>query len=383
MIKTVEGTVELRVGAKGKFAPAAAGQTMSVDDELKTGKDGRALVLLDDGTGVVLTADSSLDLKKEEGTHESPITQFFLNLGSVFTIGHGELAPDASYEIDTPKGVATIRGSMLGVTYSAAKGTQVTCMIGHCGAALNGKEVELTGGKKVSITSTGVSQPADMTSAEKLDWSKALKTAEDAGVKTSESISTTCTCSGKDMKCSDGTSVTNFPTCVQGPACTCDASGGLTCGATTTAKSPVCTNGASNCTCSGPNLICEGGQTFYNVAACTGGATCLCKGADLTCSDGTTYPGDPACAARTGCTCSQGMTICSDGSMSFNTGSCVNANVPCTCQGTTLVCNTNGVSASVPNAPQCGGSAGTNGTRTCICSSGQLFCSDGTVGGSC
>ena len=378
-IKTIEGTVQLRVGKNGKFAAAAVGQTMSEGDELKTGKDGRVMLVLDDGTGMVLAADSSLDLTSLEGTHETPISQFLLNIGSVFAIGHGELPPDATYEIDTPKGVATIRGSMLGVLYSTAGGAQVTCLIGHCGASLNGKDVDLTGGQKVTITSQGPSAPITMTPAEKLEWSKALKTATDAGLQTSQSISSTCSCSGKDMKCSDGTTVSNFPTCIQGPACACSA-GGLTCGAQTTANSPVCSRGASDCTCSGPNLICAGGQTYYNVSACTGGATCVCNGPDLTCTDGTTYPADPACSARTGCTCSQGIQVCADGSVSFNTGTCLNASSPCTCQGSTLVCNTSNGSATVPNSPLCGGKAGTGGSRTCVCSNHILACSDGTVG---
>src|SRR5262245_11659042 len=79
-LKTVEGVVEWRHGAEGEYAPAEAGQVLEVGDEVRTGEDGRAVIALDDGTAMVVTANASFSLTALEGTHESPVTQFFLNL---------------------------------------------------------------------------------------------------------------------------------------------------------------------------------------------------------------------------------------------------------------------------------------------------------------
>ena len=379
LLKAVTGTVEIKHGDQGEYAAAAAGLVMAVGDALRTGKDGRAVIMLDDGTGVVIAAESTFALMALEGTHETPITRLLLSLGAIFTIGQGHLPAGASYDIETPSGVAAIRGSMLWVRYDVDKGMQAGCLIGKCSATSGNKTVDLGGGEKVSSTSEGLSEVGDLDAKVILEWSKALKLAGEAGIKVDNGIDPTCACDGPDMKCADGTTVAAFPTCTEGAACTCSGSD-LVCGNQTQANSPVCTASASNCTCAGPNLICDNNQTFLNVPACSGGQVCLCKGADLTCPDGTVYPGDLSCSARTGCTCQQGVEICSDGSMAFNTPSCA-SDLPCVCNGTTFVCTSEGQTFSIPNYPLCGGGGGTTGGGgpTCVCSGSDLYCSDGSI----
>jgi len=374
-VKSVTGVVEIRASAEATFAPATAGQQMLTGDELKTGSDGQAVMVLDDGTGIVVAADSSFSLSTLEGTHDNPITRFFLNLGQVFTIGPSDFNPDAVYEIETPRGVATIRGTMLGVRFDLETGGQFNCLIGQCAVALEDIQVDLPAGTQVSVNDQGISAVTDMDSTQILEWSQALQAAEGAGVNTSGEIGSDCTCSGTTLNCSDGTSIAGFPTCIQGSACECE-SDTLTCGDSTTTDSPVCQAGASGCVCSGPNLLCSGNQVFYNVSACTGGALCLCNGVDLQCDNGTVYPGDPSCAPATDCQCYEGVLMCSNGSMYFNAATCP-SNLPCTCQGTTFVCVQDGETVSIPDYPLCGGTGGFAGT--CICADGTLYCSDGRI----
>jgi hypothetical protein len=385
-IKSITGTVEVRSGPDAEYAPAEVGQVLAVGNELRTGEDGRAVIALDDGTAIAVASGSQISLSALEGTHESPVTNFFLALGKLFSVGGGELAPGASFEIDTPKGTAAIRGSMLGVAYSEAEGASVNCLVGHCSAALNDQEVALTGGKAVAITDAGPGEVTDMEPEDLREWSVALNQIEVAGTDISGGIDPTCSCTGTDLTCADGTVIPAFPTCIEGQSCECDGTS-LVCPDQTYENDPVCAAGSLACTCQGPNLFCDDGSSFFNSLACTGGSLCFCQGADLTCADGTTYPNDIACVtvSSSGCQCFEGYEVCADGTVNFNTPSCSNPDIPCSCQGTTFVCSDpgGGGDISIPDYPLCGGTGGvfpgSGGDTSCVCAGPDLYCSDGSV----
>ncbi len=151
-VQSVQGTVEIRLAAGGAYEAASEGQVLGVGAEVRTGGDGRATLLLDDGTQIVVIENSSFTVTALEGTPSNPISRFFLNLGKVFSISQGELPPGASYEVETPNGVAAIRGSMLSVGYDPISGeVVVTCLIGHCVFSDGITIVDLEAGQAVSI----------------------------------------------------------------------------------------------------------------------------------------------------------------------------------------------------------------------------------------
>jgi hypothetical protein len=152
VIESLEGTVEVRSGVGTGFEVATEGQQLQPGDEIRTGGDGRALLVLDDGTQVIVVADSMLVVTEMEGTPESPITRFFLNVGDVFTVHEGKLSPGAVYEVETPEGVAAIRSSSIRVLRNLVTGEiEAQCLVGLCSFTLDGVLFELTDGEKITI----------------------------------------------------------------------------------------------------------------------------------------------------------------------------------------------------------------------------------------
>jgi hypothetical protein len=391
VFKEVTGSVQVTAASGSAPTSAAAGQALAPGDLVETGADGQAVMLMDDGTSMVLSANSSFQVSQLEGTTLSPVSRFLLNLGAVFSIRKGDLPQGASFDVDTPVGTAAIRGSMLSVTYLTDAGLNVNCLIGHCAAEVGGKTADLGAGEMINATQqTGMSDVAPMTSQRLHDWANVFQTLADAGIPADQAVDPSCTCSGFDLVCADGTVSHGFPTCAAGPTCSCDGTT-LNCSdGTSQDNSPACAAGSATCSCQGPHMYCDNGKTFYLAPACTGSQQCACDGPDLKCGD-TTYRNDPYCAPPdlSTCSCYNGFEVCPNGVAFFDPSVCT-SDLPCSCQGTTFVC-TSGVTISIPDYPLCGGSgqnmglpglpggSGTGTGATCVCNGPDLYCSDGTI----
>lgn len=256
VIESMAGSVE--VNTEGSFVPAAEGLLLVAGDEIQTGEDGQATLLLDDGTTIIVVANSAFSVSELEGTAEAPITRFFLNVGDLFTIHEGDLAPDAVYEVETPEGVAAIRGSSLKVTFDPVTGSgEAECLVGTCSFTFDGTTFELTGGEKFAFPGDGVSP---MSAEDFLAWIAVLG---ELGIE------------------------------VEVP--------------------PFCGDGAIN----QASEECDGADTGSCPAGCTASCTCeffcgdgLCGGSEdaancpadcpATCGDGVLSPGE-ACEARSDC----------------------------------------------------------------------------------
>ena len=115
-IVTLSGTVLARSDLESEFSPASQGQTLEVGHQLLTAVDGEALLRLDDDMFLVVSANSVFSVTALEGTTERPQTRLFLNVGQLFSFRADSLPAGATYEIETPNGVAAIRGSWMGLS---------------------------------------------------------------------------------------------------------------------------------------------------------------------------------------------------------------------------------------------------------------------------
>lgn len=322
VILSVEGTVQVRSGEGGELVPAVAGQELVVGDELITGADGEAVLMMDDGTVLVITEEASFVVESLEGTPENPVTRFFLNLGQVFTFRLDTLPADASYEIETPNGVAAIRGSMLSVSYDPVTGQVVaTCQTGHCSLAAGGVVVELTAGEGVAIEGLGLPPGAVfvMDNEALQAWIDALQTANNGGANLDVQISllpvvtpeVTEVVTEVPTVCGDGicnTATENSDLCEADCPCIDDG----VCG-------PGEGIGCRDCIGPGEEAVSGCGSP------CPGGS---CEG-ELTCSDGICWDacicggdcGEPE--PQVTCSCAYGLgpyMLCSDGTQVFNLG---------------------------------------------------------------
>lgn len=183
MVKVTEikGTVEVKANGSAAFSPAAVGQELHQGDELRTGTDGRVTFMLDDGTAAILTENATLTMTTISGTTESPITKFFLDGGEIVTLHDGKLAKDAAYEVETPSGVAAIRGSSLVVHYDAKTKTMTAaCLEGTCQIKQpDGEVIQVEPGQEVEVEEDGtVSEPREIPSDKQDTWDDTIYTCD-------------------------------------------------------------------------------------------------------------------------------------------------------------------------------------------------------------
>ncbi len=169
IISEVENQVTARKTESEDFAPASIGMTLLPSGGVETGDDGRTRIdLRPDGTIIRVGPSSSftiLVISEEDG---QPKTTLELLLGKIFILLSG-----GSLDVETPSGVASVRGSLLSVTYYPELGRlEAACLEGHCSLkSKDGEEVELTAGLTSFIQgNTPPVAPGLMTREQVQDW---------------------------------------------------------------------------------------------------------------------------------------------------------------------------------------------------------------------
>lgn len=155
-IKGIEGTVMARLGTADDFTEATEGTLLFEGDELRSNADGRAALVMDDGT-IVTFVQATLGLGTTmQGTPDVPQTRFMLNTGEIFSIREDPLPPQAFYEVETNSGVGAIRGTCMSVSSNPDIGHTVgTCLTGSCSLTGNEVTVAFTDGQAVEIAGFG------------------------------------------------------------------------------------------------------------------------------------------------------------------------------------------------------------------------------------
>lgn len=139
--------VQARLTADADLKPAAPGDRLQVGGQARSGETGRArLDLQPEGTIVRLAPNTLFTLDVLETQAETPFSRLRLMVGKLWVILNG-----GSLEVETPYGVAAVRGSYLSVSFDEAHGMVVTCLEGHCSLSNAAGAVELTDGQTASI----------------------------------------------------------------------------------------------------------------------------------------------------------------------------------------------------------------------------------------
>lgn len=316
VIRSMSGQVEASI-AGADFAPVGIDAALHAGDSIQTGPDGEAALRLDDGTLVIVGPDTRLEVSALDGSAETPVTRFFLALGEVFSVRGQPLPEGAAYEIETPSGVAAIRGSSLGVWYDdRTDECAITCLEGRCAAAFGGQTQDLGGGQGIMARGEAFSGGVQPLTSEQLQrWGEVYHTIDAAGER--EAVEAACTCEGPDLVCTDGTRVPGFAGCTPPPEDSA-APGEMFCGdaicddweAAHPGDCPTdCLPGVV-CACEGATLSCEDGTVVENALFCGGPPAgdkppeggeippgCECVGGDLSCADGSITPTYPGCLA--------------------------------------------------------------------------------------
>ncbi len=148
----VSGTVQTLKPSEGLFKDAADGTTIEVSDQVLTYDNGRTRVDLSNGTIVRVGPLTTFTLEAVDVNASGPFARFKLDIGELWIILNG-----GQVNVDTPAGLASVRGSYLNVIVRPDTGeTIVTCLEGTCTLGNDGGTVTLGAGETARILNTSL-----------------------------------------------------------------------------------------------------------------------------------------------------------------------------------------------------------------------------------
>ncbi len=146
-LKELSGKVDIKQPGASAFSPATLGMTLQQSGSIQTGDDGRARLDLSTGTIVRVSPSSVFTLTSNQPSNGSLSTQFNLTIGSLFIILKG-----GSASVNTPSGVASVRGSYLSVYVDPTTlNVYVTCLEGNCGASNGAGSANFGSGQQTTL----------------------------------------------------------------------------------------------------------------------------------------------------------------------------------------------------------------------------------------
>lgn len=167
IISELSGKVQVLKPAVGEFTQAELATFLEVNDQVLTGDDGRVKIDLSDGTIIRLSPLSNFVLRQIETTDQGTLTRLQLNIGRLWIILNG-----GELYVDTPSGVASVRGSYLHVWVDPIKEfTNITCLEGICSLENNGRTVSLVAGETADVEGLGADPNAGhMSHTDVAEW---------------------------------------------------------------------------------------------------------------------------------------------------------------------------------------------------------------------
>jgi hypothetical protein len=129
-LSELQGTVEIRNPDQASFSAAADGLRLRVQGQVRTGADGRLRLDLSSGTVIRLAPNTLFTLQTNQQQEDSLLTRLVVGAGQVWVMLHG-----GQMEIETPSGVASVRGSYMSVWVDPlTQDVWVGCLEGLCRA---------------------------------------------------------------------------------------------------------------------------------------------------------------------------------------------------------------------------------------------------------
>jgi hypothetical protein len=150
VLSELSGDVSSRQ-ADEEFTKSADGDVLYLNAQLKTGTDGRVRLDFADGTIVRIGPSSLFTLEDMKESEDGVLKRLYLEFGQVWVVLTG-----GELEVDTPSGVASVRGSYLSVWQDAETGeTYATCAEGICAMMSGDVEIVFTAGQTALVSGPG------------------------------------------------------------------------------------------------------------------------------------------------------------------------------------------------------------------------------------
>ncbi|MEK7441728.1 MAG: FecR domain-containing protein [Chloroflexota bacterium] len=150
-IVEVNGTVKLRLSVNADWSDATAGQALTAGTQIQTFAGSTARIDVSPGTIVRIGASTLFTVGELAGDNTQPVTRLDLLSGKVWVILNAALN-GGSFDVQTPVGVAAVRGSYLGVDYDDIIQNMISsCLEGNCNARNNFGITDMIAEQETSI----------------------------------------------------------------------------------------------------------------------------------------------------------------------------------------------------------------------------------------
>jgi hypothetical protein len=165
-LNEVQGDVSAKQPAASEYSPAVDGLIIETGGEVQTGDDGRTRVNVSNGTFFRAGPSSHFVLQTLEDNNGDVLTRLQLEFGKVWVILTAGIL-----EIETPSGIASVRGSYLYVESRPDQSVKITCLEGDCSLKNNGGTANLVAGQAATITDeNSAPQTGNMTEDDFNQW---------------------------------------------------------------------------------------------------------------------------------------------------------------------------------------------------------------------
>lgn len=172
-LSEISNDVRARDSRVKEWETAGEGQVIGVTGGVRTGDEASARVDTSEGSILRLAANTEFELLEFPPGAGDPVTKLRLEAGKLWIVVT-QLLGAGTFEVETPNGVATVRGSMMSLEQSGAGALAVTCLEGACRLTNpdSGAAVDLQAGQQSGITAAGQDPaPASpMTADQYQDW---------------------------------------------------------------------------------------------------------------------------------------------------------------------------------------------------------------------
>ena len=130
VIGEIENDVSIKRTAETAFEKAFVNDEVKVNAQVKTSEDSRSRIDLSSGTVIRISPNSLFILEENYVEEKDLLTRIKIETGRIWIVLSG-----GSLEVETPSGLAGVRGSYMSTGYDPESGdVRITCLEGHCAA---------------------------------------------------------------------------------------------------------------------------------------------------------------------------------------------------------------------------------------------------------
>lgn len=172
-ISELKNDVDAKTTSTDDWLTASEGEQIIAGGGVRTGDESRVRIDTSDQSIIRIAANTEFELMEFSPQPDDPVTRLKLDTGKVWVwvtraLGQG------TFEVETPSGVATVRGSLMSVEFDRLAGRlAVTCLEGECELRDRLQNaVRLLAGEASEVPGAGLAPRAAsrMTRAQLRDW---------------------------------------------------------------------------------------------------------------------------------------------------------------------------------------------------------------------